>query len=307
MTQHQRITAAILPGGSACPNLSQALAAARDKCGGAVKQGKVAFGATNYAYATSDEAIAVASEALRGSGLAIIPVSEELTVINAGANTFYALNRTLILSHASGEFTPLEVRGWPVIQERGKGLDKAYATALTGSLAYKLRDLLQMPRGDKFADDMNQRDDREHVPEAPAKPTPAGAKKLLQDAGLPVKYGSQIEQPVAGEIPAVDAISSDQLIDLMAHLCGEWKPLQGFLDAYEIGDPADLPAPRASEAIRMLKLIGDIEEHACAKGVSLEDVLAKCGEPSSLFLLDTKTLTALRNGLKNAKPREIPV
>lgn len=158
---HQRGAPLVLWRGAACPKLSEALAAARDRCKAATKDSENAF--HHYKYASADEVISTACEALRGSGLALIPVGEELTIVQAGARTFYALNRSLVLSHSSGEFTPLEVRGWPVIEERGRPLDKAYAVALTTSLAYKLRDLLQMPRGEQFGE-MDQRDDRAHDP-----------------------------------------------------------------------------------------------------------------------------------------------
>ena len=134
---------------SGCPKLAGALALTRARCKGTSKDSTNVH--HNYRYASADEVIATASAALAGSGLALIR-AEELSVVGADQHAFYALDRVLILSHSSGEFVALEVKNWPVILERGRPLDKAYAIALTSSLAYKFTDLLQMPRGDQFDD-----------------------------------------------------------------------------------------------------------------------------------------------------------
>jgi len=147
----------------ACGKLSAALATARDRCKMATKDKTNEF--HKYRYASADEIILTAKEALADTGLAIIPQRQKMTVIGAGNQSSYALDRTIFLSHSSGEYVPLTLEGWPVILERGKTLDKAFATALTTSMSYLLRDLLQMPRGDE--QDMNARHD------APVKEKPA--------------------------------------------------------------------------------------------------------------------------------------
>lgn len=146
--------------GPGCPKLSEALAQARDRCKSAAKSSKNEH--YRYSYASADTVIDVASQAMEGSGLAIVPVFEELAVLGDSSSAIYVLNRRMLLSHSSGEYTPLEIRGWPVIPDRGRPLDKAYAIALTSSLAYKLRDLLQMPRGTQ--DDVAAQDDRQTPP-----------------------------------------------------------------------------------------------------------------------------------------------
>lgn len=128
-----------------CPSLTLALAKARDRCKAASKDARNEY--QKFDYASADQVIKVASEAMADSGLALLPVSEELYVLGNAQMACYALRRELILSHSSGEFVPLTIKGWPVVPDRGRPLDKAYAIALTSSLAYKLRDLLQMPRG----------------------------------------------------------------------------------------------------------------------------------------------------------------
>jgi hypothetical protein len=152
-----------------CPNLSQALAVARDRCRTAFKGGFNDF--HKYKYASADEVITVAKDALAETGLAIIPQSQKLSILGDGNATVHVLDRTIFLSHSSGEFVPIEIGGWPVIPDKGRPLDKAVAVALTCSLAYWLRDLLQMPRGDEA--DMNTRDDRAHEPGK--KPAPVKA------------------------------------------------------------------------------------------------------------------------------------
>lgn len=166
-----REPAELAPVQHACPNLSSAIALAREKCRIASKDKKNEF--HKYSYASADEVINTAKEALVGSGLAIIPQLQEMTVVGAGNMAFHALNRTIFLSHSSGEFVPLTVRGWPVVVERGKTLDKAFATALTGSMAYLLRDLLQMPRGDEH--DMNARNDTQQQ-----QPTKTDPKEIMR-------------------------------------------------------------------------------------------------------------------------------
>ena len=164
-----------------CPKLSAALAAARDRCGRAAKDGYNDF--HKYKYASADEVINIAKAALDATGLAIIPKSQKLRILGDGNAAVHVLDRLLFLSHSSGEFVPIEIEGWPVIPERGRPLDKAMAVALTCSLAYWLRDLLQMPRGDEA--DMNTRDDRDKDPPRaqpkaePSQPDPKPARPML--------------------------------------------------------------------------------------------------------------------------------
>lgn len=172
----------------ACPKLSEALALARDRCKMAHKDKTNSF--HKYSYASADEVIQTAKDALAGTGLAIIPQVQELTVLGAGNVALYALNRTIFLSHSSGEFVPLSVRGWPVIQEKGKPLDKAFAVALTTSLSYLLRDLLQMPRGDDA--DMNARNDQRVKP----LPVPAPSEKPAAKEPTPAILRNDLSQRI---------------------------------------------------------------------------------------------------------------
>lgn len=154
-----------------CPELTAALAAARDYCGEAPHDRRVKFGTTNYSYSSAESVLTTANGALAESGLALIPLEATLRVEGSGQMAFYALYRTLVLSHQSGEFVPLHVNAWPVIPDKGRALDKVFAAALTESLSYVLRDLLQMRRGE--VPGMNERNDEEPE-EAPA-PAPGAA------------------------------------------------------------------------------------------------------------------------------------
>src|SRR5215468_3282985 len=88
-------------------NLAAALAAAREQCKQADKDGYNPH--HRYHYASADEVIATAKAALAGTGLALIPVHEEMTVAGTGNLAFYALNRKWLLAHASGEALALAV------------------------------------------------------------------------------------------------------------------------------------------------------------------------------------------------------
>jgi hypothetical protein len=169
---------------TACPNLSKALGEARDRCRMALKDKRNEF--HKYDYASADGIIQTARDAMHGTGLALIPQAQELTLLAAGNVVMHALNRTLLLSHSSGEFVPLSIRGWPVVPERGRPLDKAFAVALTTSLSYLLRDLLQMPRGDEA--DMNARND---LPQEAARPAKPAAEPVVSPV---VKHARAIEE-----------------------------------------------------------------------------------------------------------------
>lgn len=219
-----------LPAG--CPKLATALAAARDRCKAASKDAENKH--HGYKYASADEVIATASEALAGSGLALIPQSEELLVLGAGSFAYYGLHRLLLLSHSSGEFVALHVRGWPVVMERGRPLDKAYAIALTTSLAYKLRDLLQMPRG--TGDDVAAQDDtRTPIPQT--------------DEGPPWREAaaSAPEEPSTLE-------QSDRIADLVGRLGLDWARVGPRLQAaYGVDRTRLLTAAQAADVINKLE------------------------------------------------------
>lgn len=251
----------LAPVSVACAKLSEAVGLARDRCKAAAKDGWNDY--HKYKYASADEVIQTAKNAMDGTGLAIIPQSQELTVVGSGNAAIYALNRTIFLSHSSGEYVPLTIRGWPVIPERGRPLDKAFAVALTTSLSYLLRDLLQMPRED--GTDMNQRDDRKAEPARPpeqnrnqtvAKPT-ATDPTLLQMHAKTIEEAESLEElSMAWKSVNVDSkanrITGHELGRLNALKETRKRELAG-LPPGETGDPDDDPFANASEERRQLE------------------------------------------------------
>ncbi len=203
--------------------LAGALATARDKCKAASKD---AYNKHHeFWYASADEVIDTAKVALESSGLSLIPLRAKLTTLGSGNATIYALDRSFLLAHASGENVPLTVEGWPVMPERGRPLDKAYAIALTTSLAYTLRDLLQMRRGDP-SDDVGSQDDRqtptqrqprqEQQREAPPPnppATPQAEGSLTEEEYAEVVALARTHQRTAGEVKVLCQIMGVQTLD----------------------------------------------------------------------------------------------
>lgn len=149
--------------------LAEALDKARARCKSAHKDAVNNF--HKYKYASAESIIDEAKAALEGTGVSLIPVRNELQVKGSGPNAVLNAHRWMLLTHASGEAVPVEF-DWPVIPDRGRPTDKAYASALTTGLAYYLRDLLTMPRVDP-EDDIAGREDREEpAPAPPPKPPP---------------------------------------------------------------------------------------------------------------------------------------
>jgi hypothetical protein len=113
-----------------------------------------------------------------------------------------------------------------VVPERGRPLDKAFAVALTTSLSYLLRDLLQMPRGDEA--DMNARNDLPQEQHRPAKPQ---AEPVVSPV---VKHAKAIEEAetlhalkVAFEAAWKDRRLTDEERDDLAALKDERKTAIG--------------------------------------------------------------------------------
>lgn len=196
-------------------SLAGALASARDKCKGALKSSTNTF--HKYKYAGADEIIATASDALEGSGLGLIPLTEELTVLGSGVTCIYALNRCLLLAHSSGETVLLEIRGWPVVPEKGRPLDKAYAIALTTSLSYKLRDLLQMPRVDPGDDVAAQRDNGQRQAAPPPQDVQALAPQCLESTPDPTpavpSLTVQPQQPLQGNVTVMSVTPLPETVE----------------------------------------------------------------------------------------------
>ncbi len=149
-----------------CPNLCAALAAAQKKCRAAAKESENTF--HHFKYASAESVFDEAKKAMADTGLALLPLGPKLVTLGNGQ--YFALDWDAELLHISGESRAHKiVEGWPVIPDKGRPLDKAFASAITSALSYFLRNLLQMPRVDP-ADDIAGRDDRQAKPKVKEDP-----------------------------------------------------------------------------------------------------------------------------------------
>lgn len=259
-------------------NLAASLSTARDRCKPAEKDARNAY--HNYTYASAEEIITVANAAMDKTGLALISVNDEMKQAPSG----FVLDRTWILCHSSGEQVSLRTQGWPVIPDKGRPLDKALAAALTTSLAYRLRDLLQIPRVSPD-DDIAGRDDRHHEPEAkpngpPKEPERATAEQcstiraLLDAVGkkegdavkhyggadivesLPKSEAGKLLSLLASKTPALKSILED--IDAKAAELGLSNPeVAEFAKAEgKIADPLTMTHSEATWVLRGLPILG---------------------------------------------------
>jgi hypothetical protein len=156
-------------------DLAGALAVAQAKARSAAKDATNKF--HGYDYASAESVMSVAKVALEGVGLAVIPLGHRLCVKGTGQAVMYEIEQQFMVAHKSGQTLTFPYP-WPVIPERGRPLDKAMAGALTTSLSYFLRGLLQIPRVEEDEVHMDGRDDRDAAPPAPpVKPAPLPAKQ----------------------------------------------------------------------------------------------------------------------------------
>lgn len=118
-----------------------------------------------YRYASAEAVITEAREALHGAGLVLIAESwRTIPPVFPDAGQVPRVEVTYLLVHTeSGEGWRLPPRATPVVEDRGRPIDKAEAAALTYSLSYLLRGLLLMARVAEGTD-VDDRDDGEHAP-----------------------------------------------------------------------------------------------------------------------------------------------
>jgi hypothetical protein len=208
--------------------LAVALAAARERCKAAVKDRRNEY--QKYDYASSESIITEAAEALKSTGLSPVLTSPKLRVTGSGHMAIYELTRHCHLIHTSGEAVNLGELEWPVLVDKGRPIDKAFAIAITTSLAYFLRDLLLMPRGAQ--DDMDARS--EEAVAAPAE-------------------SATVEPKAAEAAPPTPATHADvimpQQYDELAKLMTEAQTdHQRFCDHYQIKGVSMLPAQHFNDA-----------------------------------------------------------
>ena len=114
-----------------------------------------------YQYASAEDVITAARVALNGAGLALVRSWRiESNEIGIWLHSHFQLV-------FEGSPMPIDLgnstNAFPIIEDKGRPLDKALAGALTTSLAYYLRDLLLIPKQDE--NQVDKRDDTRHVPQ----------------------------------------------------------------------------------------------------------------------------------------------
>jgi len=124
-------------------DLYAALHRAQQQAECAAKDGKHEY----YNYATAEEIIRVAKQAMRDTGLAVACVGNEII----GGPDDLMLRSTFVVTHASGQ-SLTATADTPIIPGKGRPADKAAFGSKTEALAYFLRDLLQIPRNGDAGD-----------------------------------------------------------------------------------------------------------------------------------------------------------
>jgi hypothetical protein len=215
--------------------LATALTAARERCQPAIKDRRNQF--QKYDYASSESIISEAREALKSTGLSPVLTSPKLRVTGSGHMAIYELTRHCHLIHTSGESVYLGELEWPVVVDKGRPIDKAFAIAITTSLAYFLRDLLLMPRGAQ--DDMDARKEDESTPSPPAaaagQPPPA----------MSTEKSSGTESEMREREGLISVEQYDELTKLIAE---SGTDHQKFCEHYQINGVSMLPAQHFNDA-----------------------------------------------------------
>jgi len=114
-----------------------------------------------YQYASAEDVITAARVALNGAGLALV---RSWRIESNEMGIWLHSHFQLIFE---GSPMPIDLgdstNAFPIIEDKGRPLDKALAGALTTSLAYYLRDLLLIPKQDE--NQVDKRDDTRHIPQ----------------------------------------------------------------------------------------------------------------------------------------------
>lgn len=111
-----------------------------------------------YSYTSSEGMLSACRDALHRAGLV---VRRTHWTIDPSISEFGVIRSTFVVAHPASGGTISDETMWPIVPEKGRPFDKAVAGALTSSLNYFLRDLLQVPREEET---MDSRDDRNYEP-----------------------------------------------------------------------------------------------------------------------------------------------
>lgn len=224
--------------GAALGQLAAGLEQARRKCQPVEKDSTNSY--HKYRYASAEAVIEAAKDALDGSGVVVIPLEASIDGHEQKGLNRYELRRKFMILHTSGQYLVSSCH-WPVVEDKGRPLDKAAAIADTLSYSYFLRDLLNMPRVNPEDDAAGRDDTRPAAPaktpavNGPQKPSPAPARspedptgQKQQQAGEP-RIGEQdlaeLQRLVREHNPDVKALLAHFKVKALAQLAAsQYQP-----------------------------------------------------------------------------------
>ena len=180
--------------------LDDALRAAQDALDNVAKDAHNSF--HGYKYTSAEAMIEACRAALLNEGLVL---SEDGAEILTFADTIHAVRVTFTIRHAqSGEGRQWN-RDFLVVTEKGRPLDKAFASALTTGLNYALRGLLLVPRVDA-AEDMDH-DSRDRSNSRTTRGTPNRAPAAASEPKTS-SVRDTVMSMVSGDDPSCPACGS---------------------------------------------------------------------------------------------------
>jgi hypothetical protein len=128
---------------------------------------------SRYDYTTSGGMIKACRRALNDNGLAFKRTKAKVNMMAGIAGPILILeSKYRLICDGYEDFDKSKImmasyeyeQDFPIVEGKGRPIDKAHAIALTTSLSYQLRDLLCVVRGDKEEDTMDTRDDSDYAP-----------------------------------------------------------------------------------------------------------------------------------------------
>ena len=198
-------------GGRARARLLKALRAAIAEAKEVAKGGRNAL--HSYNYARAEDMIGEAKAILAKHGLAVLSLGRHIRRDEAGGRV---LATEWVLFHDEHGEVALGEHEWPIVEE-GRDVGKAFAAADTSSLAYFLRNLLQLPRVEQGG----QIDDEKHADNMPTEAALRGAIAAEFDRlGVPVEERDTEATRLNGAAP----VSWADLLRLLTALRSKGTP-----------------------------------------------------------------------------------
>jgi len=233
-----------------------------------------------YQYASAESVIAEGRAALNSSGLALdssewrfeeAPASHEERGED-GKRQPQPIGRVVVhylLVHKSGACKSWE-SSMAVIPEKGRPADKAECAALTANLAYTLRGLLQIPRGDDPGTGVDERDDTG----AGGRPPQAEERRPTPRREPPaddVPFDVPGERPSASRSPAPQRIPNRDE-SMVKEVLGGIATADAFIPICKVVEgaetlplaPSSLVAIKKAAGLRMFAVAATMPELAAA-------------------------------------------